>query len=178
MEFSTSDKFTWPANPARRQAIFSFSRLPTQRLGSGAGGAGLHLQAKLPGVGLMLRCCSAPAVGGQPTCSVRLAEFSTRHAEMGRPRVILACSSCCKFQNRSAGRGTGFAVGAIRALGLPEELPRQRRGRVYPDPCSTRHERRMHECAPVGPSTGYQVEELPLSREKTTCCSWRGDVAG
>ncbi len=64
--------------------------------------------------------------------------------------------------------------------GLPEGSPRaadHASGAVFAlhDPCTTRHEPAIQESVrTLVRRLGYEVEELPLSRDKTECCSYGG----
>ena len=66
----------------------------------------------------------------------------------------------------------------IDELGLPQGIHPSGAGVVsIHDPCSTRHELHIQESVRrLVQRAGYQIEELPLSREKTTCCSYGGDM--
>ncbi len=138
-----------------------------------------YLREKLSGVGLLLRCCGAPAdwAGRSDLVQDNLAELSAQIAAMGHPRVILACSSCYQiFKTRLPDVEIVSLWELFEQLGLPQGAP-QGKDRVVAihDPCTTRYESHIQDSVRslVG-RLGYRVEELPLSREKTTCCSYGG----
>ncbi|NJN99588.1 MAG: FAD-dependent oxidoreductase [Anaerolineales bacterium] len=182
MQFSNSDKFAVARHqPGTEKSGFVF--FPGCQLSASAPEqveqVYAYLQAKLPGVGLMLRCCGAPAdwAGRTDLFQVGLAELSAQHAQMGRPRVILACSSCYQIFKTNLPEAEIVSLWELfEQLGLPEGVNLENAGVVaVHDPCSTRYEPQMHQSVRrlLG-QLGYQVDELPLSREKTTCCSYGG----
>ncbi len=182
MQFSNSDKFTLARHqPGTDTSDFLF--FPGCQLSASAPEQVeqiyAYLRARLPGVGLMLRCCGAPAdwAGRTDMFQAALAEFSAWHAGMGRPRVVLACSSCYQiFKTYLPDVELVSLWQLFEQLGLPERTGMAGSGVVsIHDPCSTRHEHQMHESVRrLLHQMGYQVEELPLNREKTTCCSYGG----
>lgn len=182
MEFSHSDKFTMARHQLGTETS-DYLFFPGCQLSASAPEqveqVYAYLRARLPGAGLMLRCCGAPAdwAGRTDLFQASLAEFSTWHTGMGRPRVILACSSCYQiFKTNLPDVEIVSLWQLFEQLGLPEGVNREN-GRVVSvhDPCSTRHERQMHESVRrVLTQLGYQIEKLPLNREKTTCCSYGG----
>lgn len=141
-----------------------------------------YLQAKLGAVGLMLRCCGAPAdwAGRTDLFGDALAEFRHQHAALGAPQVVLACSSCYRvFQTSLPDVRIVSLWELYDRLGLPDGL-RARPGEGRPalsmhDPCSTRAETRLQDSARnLVRRLGYAIEELPLTRERTACCSYGG----
>ncbi len=184
MQFSNSDKFTLARHqPGTDASAYLF--FPGCQLSASAPGqveqVYTYLRERLSGVGLMLRCCGAPAdwAGRNDLFQAALAELSTRLADMGRPRVILACSSCYQVFKANLPDVEILSLWELmEQLGLPPEAsPVGSRVVSIHDPCSTRYESQIQECVRrlVG-RLGYQIDELPLSREKTTCCSYGGVV--
>jgi len=140
-----------------------------------------YLRKHLPSVGLMLRCCGAPAdwAGRRDLFKTALAEFTTLHHEMGKPQVILACSSCHQiFKNDLPDVKITSLWEVFDKYGLPEGATQKRAGVVsIHDPCSIRHEPQIHESVRrLVRQSGYKIEELPLNREKTSCCSYGGEM--
>lgn len=182
MQFSLSDKFTLARHqPDTTTSDYLF--FPGCQLSASAPAqveqVYTYLRDRLPGTGLMLRCCGAPAdwAGRTDLFQAALAEFTAWHAEMGRPKLVLACSSCYQiFKTQRPELELVSLWELFEQLGLPEGVSSAAGGPVsIHDPCSTRHERQIHESVRrLLPQLGYQVEELPLSREKTTCCSYGG----
>lgn len=143
------------------------------------------LRATLPGesgaqgVGLMLRCCGAPAdwAGRKEIFENTQAAFRAEYEKLGRPTLVLACSSCYRvFQEH-------YPDVAIRSFWEiydqfgPQEFP----PRAFPapvslhDPCATRYESGIQDAVrSILAKLGCPVQELPLNREKTECCSYGG----
>jgi len=138
-----------------------------------------HLRERLPNVGLMLRCCGAPAdwAGRADLFAAALADFRADYERLGRPKVILACSTCYQlFKQHLPDVAIVSLWNLLDEIGLPETA---RQAPVAPlaihDPCTTRYESAMQDGARrLLAALGCQTVELPLSREKTECCSYGG----
>ncbi len=137
------------------------------------------MREKLPAVGLMLRCCGAPAdwAGRKEIFANSQAEFRAEYEKLGKPKVVLACSSCYQvFQEHYP------EVEIVSLWELYDQMgPQQFPGRENPakitvhDPCSTRYENGIQDSVRnILKKMGCEIEELPLSREKTECCSYGG----
>ena len=134
------------------------------------------------GIGLMLRCCGAPAEWAGRTDLFQAAqdEFLTEYQRMGEPELILACSSCYQvFKTHYPQVKISSLWTVMNRLGLPPTAVRQ--NHIQPvavhDPCSTRYETDIQDSArSILTQLGYGIEELPLSREKTECCSYGGQM--
>lgn len=140
-----------------------------------------YLQGHLPQVGLMLGCCGAPAdwAGERELFHAALEEFKAHYAELGNPKVVLACSSCYQvFRNNLPDLPIVSLWEIFDQYGLPEGAASKKGGVVsIHDPCSTRYESQIHTSVrSLAQKMGYRVEELPLNREKTTCCSFGGQT--
>jgi hypothetical protein len=139
------------------------------------------LRARLPGMGLLLRCCGAPAdwAGQTDVFQASLAELKARWQGLGSPRVILACSSCFRvFQSFLPEIPIVSLWEIFEKMGLPETRPLGLPARLtIHDPCSTRHERGIQDSArAILARLGVEVRELALSRELTECCGYGGLV--
>lgn len=130
-------------------------------------------------VGLMLRCCGAPAdwAGRDDLYTQALDEFSGLHRSLGSPRVILACPSCSRvFQARLPDVSTVSLWELMVEAGLPAPAcPGKGQSLAMHDPCAARHDEPLHERARgIARDLGYRIIELGLSRQRTTCCSFGG----
>ncbi|HHW45172.1 MAG TPA: NAD(P)-binding protein [Desulfotomaculum sp.] len=131
------------------------------------------------GVGLMLRCCGAPAEwsGRTGLFQAGLQEIENQWREMGRPRLILACSTCYQIFKKYL---PGVEIVSLWELydrfGLPEAGGSPNPGVVaVHDACTTRHEKHIHASVRrIVQKLGYRFEELPGGGEKTTCCGYGG----
>jgi len=133
------------------------------------------------GVGLMLRCCGAPAewAGRMDLFEEALADFKKTYQEMGSPKLILACSSCYRTFKTYLPEVPLLSLWELfDTLGLPDGVPTVRQDApvlAVHDPCTTRHEPQIHESVRnLVRRLGYMIEELPLNREQTECCSYGG----
>jgi NADPH-dependent glutamate synthase beta subunit-like oxidoreductase len=131
-------------------------------------------------IGLMLRCCGAPAewAGRMDLFHSALADFRRAHRALGSPRVILACSTCYQIFKTHLPEVDVISLWVLfDQQGLPARsasLDRERIVSIH-DPCTTRGERPIQDSVRrILDRLGYQIEELPLSRERTECCSYGG----
>jgi hypothetical protein len=97
---------------------------------------------------------------------------------MGSPKVILACSTCYQmFQTHLPEIEAVSLWVVLDRQGLPGRAASlEKKGIIsIHDPCTTRGERPIQDSVRrILGRLGYQIEELPLSREKTECCSYGG----
>ena len=186
MEFSNGDQFSLARNaPGFESSEYVF--FPGCQL---SGSSPQHVenaydflreiyQKKGTGVGLMLRCCGAPAywAGREDMFAESRSEFLTEYEKLGRPKFILTCSSCyLVFQKHFPEVEILSFWDLFDRLG-PQRMPE----RAFPapmalhDPCSTRHEGHIQDSVrSILRKTGCEVRELPLNREKSECCSYGG----
>jgi Fe-S oxidoreductase len=184
MEFSNSQEFALarhqPGTTASEYVFF-----PGCQLSASAPGQVERVYSQLREVlgvpvGLMLRCCGAPAEwsGRMDLFQSALADFRRAHQALGSPKVILACSTCYQmFQTYLSEIETISLWVLLDRQGLPARATSSdKRGIVsIHDPCTTRGERPIQDSVRrILDRLGYQVEELPLSKEKTECCSYGG----
>lgn len=139
-------------------------------------------------VGLMLRCCGAPAdwAGREDLFAESQSEFGIEYERLGKPKVILACSSCYQMLQKhnpdieilsfwdvydrrgSVGDKTVLEQQNISARVFSKKI-------AVHDPCSTRYESHIQDSVRnILLKMGCEIQELPLSREKTECCSFGG----
>lgn len=131
------------------------------------------------GVGLMLRCCGAPAdwSGREELFREVMESFTESWRDMGSPELILACSTCFEtFKSRLPGTAVSSLWEILDRLGLPQTgRPGESPAVAVHDACSTRHEPFIHESVRnILGRLGMRVEELPLTRDRTECCGYGG----
>jgi hypothetical protein len=100
------------------------------------------------------------------------------YAALGRPKLILACSSCYQvFKTHYPDVEIVSLWEILAAEGLPQgsaALPAGISLAIH-DPCSTRYETAIQDSVRRILSTlGVEIDELPLNRERTECCSYGG----
>jgi Fe-S oxidoreductase len=183
MEFSRSDRFAL----ARHQ--------PGRTAGARVFFPGCQLCASSPkevrrvydhvcgsfsdGVGLILGCCGAPAywAGEEALFQRELDALRDQWIGLGRPEVILACSTCYRvFKEKLREIPILSLWPVLEEIGLPEA---ERHVAEVPvavhDPCTTRHEAGIQESVRrLLERLNTPVEEMGLSREKTECCGFGG----
>ncbi len=181
MAFSTSDAFTL----ARHQPGFSNSAaafLPGCQLSASSPGhvesCYRHLRETLPGgVGLILSCCGAPALwaGDQARFQDTLRMLSSAWQQLGRPRLITACSSCYRTLREHQPEipveplWTHLETAVVPTTAPPRTL-------AIHDPCSTRNYPEVENGARgLLRRLGVEVEELN-ERGLSTCCGFGGLV--
>ncbi|MCE5336104.1 MAG: FAD-dependent oxidoreductase [Desulfobacteraceae bacterium] len=131
------------------------------------------------GVGFMSRCCGAPA---QWSGRVELFEetredFLASWRALGSPLVIAACSTCHDiFRTHLSEVPVVSLWETLDNLGLPErEEKRTREAVAVHDACTARHATALQASVrSILGRLGLEIEELPLSREKTECCGYGG----
>ncbi|MEG6511685.1 4Fe-4S dicluster domain-containing protein [Desulforamulus ruminis] len=185
MEFSNSKKFALTRNqPGTGSSRYLF--FPGCQLSASSPDhmekVYTYLGEKLDGgVGLMLRCCGAPAewVGQKSLFQAGREEIIKQWQEMDRPRVIVACSSCYHIYKTYLPEINLLSLWEIyHEFGLPE-LPDRDFGRLaIHDACTTRHEKTIHDSVRgLLQQMNCPIEELPLSRETAQCCGFGGLMA-
>lgn len=136
------------------------------------------LSTALPGLGVMLGCCGAPAdwSGEQDLFSRTLDKFRTEWQKLGEPRLVLACTSCKTIFEKAV---PGIATVSIWELFAQHDLyPKSKLnldGFVIHDPCTSRHDERWQNAVREGLSRmGVEYHELEMSRDLTECCGYGG----
>jgi NADPH-dependent glutamate synthase beta subunit-like oxidoreductase len=128
-------------------------------------------------VGLMLRCCGAPAdwAGRKDLFAQSKSEFEIEHEKLGKPKVILACSSCYQmFQKHYPEVEIISFWDVMNERGKFEQQEFSAPITIH-DPCSTRYENHIQDSIrDIITKMGGEIQELPMSREKTECCSFGG----
>lgn len=134
------------------------------------------------GVGLALRCCGAPAewAGRQDIFAAAQAEFRAEYERLGRPRLILACSSCYrvfKTHYPDIEIVSLWEILAAEGLSSNPQRPAQSAPWAVHDPCATRYEAGIQDSVrQLLAQAGAPVVELPLNRERTECCGYGGGM--
>lgn len=147
-----------------------------------------YLCGQLPGgVGLMLNCCGAPADwAAREDLSRDLWEtLREQWHGLGRPRLILACSTCAsRFKQQAPEVETESLWETLVRIGLPPSASTAGAGGpasaplVLHDPCTSRGEEKMQQSVrSLLQALGCATEELMTSRSLTECCGFGGLMA-
>jgi glutamate synthase (NADPH) small chain len=192
MDFSTSERFSLVRHqPGKDRCAYAF--FPGCQLSASAPGQVRqtydHLIRNLSGgVGLILHCCGAPAAwaGRDDRYQSVLNTLKEFWTTLGRPQLILACSTCFKmFKEHWPEAGIVSLWEVMNQIDLPagaastESRAALRGQMVIHDPCTTRHEPDIQDSARrLIKRLGVTVEELKLGRDKTECCGFGGLMLG
>jgi Fe-S oxidoreductase len=138
-----------------------------------------HLRSNLTdGVGLMLGCCGAPAhwAGEQKLFEEQAAHIHAQWETLGRPRMILACSSCVRmFKDHLPQIPVDPLWSVLEAHPPAAAMSGVTAPLAVHDPCTTRHEAKIRASVrQLIDHCGLEIEELPLGREETECCGFGG----
>lgn len=143
-----------------------------------------HLCDKLPGgIGLMLRCCGAPAYwGGESDLFQQtLREFQEAWRCLGSPQLIVACSGCQRMFRDHLQEVP--VVSLWKVLDEAEEKDRESRSPqdmrrssiAILDPCTARDDKTVQQAVRrLLKRRGFAVEELRTSGYYTECCGYGG----
>lgn len=139
-----------------------------------------YLTERLPGgVGLMLRCCGAPAdwSGRRELFLAELQQIKDQWEELGKPCLVLACSTCQQvFEQHLPGVELVSLWELYDLHGLPQVANAKRPALVaVHDACTSRHRGQVQEkVRKILLKLDCQLEELPTSGNKTECCGYGG----
>ncbi len=183
-EFSTSDAFTLSKSAAKdKKGEWVF--FPGCTLSAHSPELVIkvydYLREKLPGTGIILRCCGAPThcLGDHPKFEEILGELESEVKKLGASGVLLACPDCYRTIKRNAPDLKLKSVYEVIAEeGLPEgaKASNPKTFSIH-DSCTARDEKEfMDSIRTVVKQMGYQIEEMEYSREKTRCCGAGGMI--
>ena len=183
MEFNNSDEAAFVRNQPRfesSQYVFFPGCQFSASYPDGVERVYSYLTQRMSGgVGLMMRCCGAPAdwAGRTDLFQSGLQEIRAQWHDMGRPRFVMACSTCYQtFKNHLPEIDLVSLWQLYDELGLPqvEGVQRPRVVSVH-DSCTTRYESPIHDSVrSILAKLGVEIEELEHSRERTECCGYGG----
>jgi glutamate synthase (NADPH) small chain len=136
------------------------------------------LRGILPEMGVMLGCCGAPAdwSGEEDIFNATILALRERWQDLGRPRLVLACSSCNRvFKEQFPEVETISVWELFEQHGLFPADKRSDRRMVVHDPCTSRYETAWQDSARAGlKRMGVEFGELKMSRNLTECCGYGG----
>lgn len=129
-------------------------------------------------VGLGLACCGAPALwaGRRDWFQQTLDDIERERRELGDPVIVTACATCYDVLRRHAPDAPVRAVWEVLAEQEPPPgaAPLDRPLALH-DPCTSREYSAILDAVrDVAGKLGQECEELPLSRELTSCCGYGG----
>jgi len=141
-----------------------------------------YLRAKLPGTGIILRCCGALSydLGLYPQFQQISQELENEVHKLGASELITGCPECYDTIKRVAPHYKLRSLYEVMAeVGIPD-LPKGS-GQTFTlhDSCKTRWETGIQDSVrDLVAHMGYQIEEMRYSRELTRCCGQGGLIVG
>jgi Fe-S oxidoreductase len=137
-----------------------------------------YLQQKLPGTGIILGCCGAPAylVGEQSRFQGVIDGLKSDLARLDCAEIIVACPYChYALKRHLPNHRVTSLYSLLEELGLPETEKAKLHQFSVHDPCSTRQELDLQSSIRnLIRAAGHEVVELEHCRELTHCCGLGG----
>ncbi len=142
------------------------------------------LQEKLPGTGAVLKCCGKPtkAMGMMDAFHDRFKDAVEEIEKLGADEIVVACQSCYStFKQYCPDKKVVSLWDLFRETGVPgmsKGIGKDSGITVaVHDSCVTRDVPEIHDGVRyVLSELGYEVEELPHTRENTRCCGFGGMI--
>jgi Fe-S oxidoreductase len=137
-----------------------------------------YLREKLPGTGIILRCCGEPyhGLGLSDPFKEAMAGLEQEMKKLGATELIVPCPECyrtLKRANPSFKLRTLYEV--LLEVGIPQPPGDGKAIFSLHDSCTARGEPAFQDSArELIKLTGHEIEELPHSRDLTLCCGQGG----
>jgi uncharacterized membrane protein YdjX (TVP38/TMEM64 family)/Fe-S oxidoreductase len=143
-----------------------------------------HLKKQIPHLGIVMDCCCKPShdLGRSNYFREMFGEMRAFLTDHGVRTVIVVCPNCYKVFKTY---GNPINVTAAYELLAADRSPTMNAANPtynHPpisihDPCVLRNEPGIQEAVrKLARHAGFEIEEMPHSREKTTCCGEGGSV--
>jgi hypothetical protein len=135
-----------------------------------------YLKTLTPAMGIWLDCCGAPAhwAGRNEEYGGVVTEIQENWEKMGRPKMVLACSSCLKMFRERLPDIPVVSVWAILSEHGPEAGP-VRAPLALTDPCTSRHDKSTKAAVrKILADMGQPLERFRLNSILTECCGFGG----
>jgi Fe-S oxidoreductase len=141
-----------------------------------------YLQERLPGTGILLRCCGAPLhqIGEKKRFKQSLDRLRQEMDKYGTSELVVGCADCKHtFQGQAPDIQVTSIYEIMAEYGLPEGMPEPiEKPFSLHDCCKSRYDDKLRESArKIVGDTGNTIEEMKLSGEKTRCCGMGGLIA-
>jgi Fe-S oxidoreductase len=141
-----------------------------------------YLQDKLPGTGMLLRCCSAPLhqMGEVNRFEESLDNLKAEMDKFGVSEMIVCCPDCKHLFKEEAPDIQVTSIYEVMAEhGLPEDIPAPVDNPFsLHDSCKARYDAHMQASVrKIVSETGNRIEEIEFSGERTRCCGMGGLIA-
>ena len=139
-----------------------------------------YLREKLPGTGIILRCCGATyhGLGEHSLFRETLGGLEYEMRKLGASELIVPCPDCYRTLKRAT---PNFEIKTLYEvlveLGVPQMPKNSHRTFSLHDSCTARWETKFQDSVrEVIKLAGHQIEELRYSRELTRCCGMGGFI--
>ena len=131
------------------------------------------------GVGIFLACCGIPAhwAGREQEFDAVLDKLRTAWNELGRPRIVTACSSCLSVFGEHCPEFQATSLWEVLdAHGLPENCTSfENMPLAVTDPCTTRNAPAVRQAVRnILKRLEQPVDDLPHNGDMTECCGFGG----
>jgi glutamate synthase (NADPH/NADH) small chain len=182
MAFSNSEKFALALAP-RESTACSYAFFPGCQLAASSPDyipqIFQALRTAFPDIGLLLRCCGAPAdwAGETELFLQASTQLRAQWQALGQPKLILACSSCSQMIRQGLPEAETISLWEIYQQHrlYPTPISLQDKSFVIHDPCTARYADAWQESARnILTGMGVPFHELALSRRLTSCCGYGG----
>lgn len=137
-----------------------------------------YLRQRLPGTGIILRCCGAPyhGLGMHHNFQEKFVELEAEMSKLGASELILPCPDCYRTLKRAKPK---FHIKTLYQVIAEEGVPEDGKNGGWTfslhDSCTARWEKDLQDSVrEVVRLAGHQIEELRYSRELTRCCGMGG----
>ena len=136
------------------------------------------LRARLPGTGILLRCCGAIAhdLGQHERFHNLAADLNAEARRMGAGEIITGCPDCYgTLESIASGYRVRNLWEVMVGIGIPEGVQGNGETFTLHDSCKARSYPVFHQSVRhLIRALNYQVEELSYARELTRCCGQGG----
>jgi len=129
-----------------------------------------------PATGIWLDCCAAPAhwAGRAAEFTAMLARLTEIWINMGRPRLLTACSTCLKMFREHLPEIEVASVWTVLAK-EPVAGAQSQPALALSDPCTSRHDEETRNAVrDLLKAAGQPLAPLPMSGILTECCGFGG----
>lgn len=138
-----------------------------------------YLNEKLPGTGIILGCCGGPTylLGDNNRFESISRDIKSEVEKLGADQIIVACPFCYSLLKEHKPELNPVSLYTVLdEIGVPEEEDETESFNIH-DPCTTRYEPEIQASArSIVKKAGYNIMEIPHSREESHCCGMGGMV--
>ncbi|MBU0485337.1 MAG: (Fe-S)-binding protein [Proteobacteria bacterium] len=139
-----------------------------------------YLQAKMPGIGVVLNCCGKPSkdMGDLDRFGKIFDNTMNEFARHGVEEVVLACINCHKTFRENSGIKLRTIYEIMAEEGLPNEAKKGSGEVTLHDSCPARHQPAIRQAIrTILSRLDYRVNEFRFNKEMTQCCGAGGCAA-